>query len=1137
MYVHRSNRMEVLVDELAAVLRKPKLEVLAPETILIQSQGMERWLGRELATRLGGFANARFPFPRAFIHEAMDAVLGPNPHALLYERATLTWAVAALFSELQEERAFADVAGYLRDDAGAVRRLQLAERVAYLFDQYLIYRPKLVLGWEAGRGTDWQALLWRALVERYERIEVAGQTLGERRAHFAGRALEFERNFTPLFVERGALPARVCVVGGASLPPLFLRLLAKLAECVEVHLFWLAPTREYMGQAAIGEDALAWSGGDVHPLLASLGGVGAAFQQILEGEVSYVDGAGDFVEPAPDSVLHALQGDLLANRDRAREGGSRLPRPASEDASISLVSCHSPMREVEVLRDRLLALFDEDPSLRPDDVVVMAPRIDTYVPLIEAVFSGDSADPLAIPYRIADRSERSLNPAAEALLRLLDVLRGRLKASEVLDLLQAEPVRRRFGIEANDLSEIHRWVHDAGIRWAEDAEHRVEHGLPAEPANTWRFGLRRLLLGHALADDRQTVFEGVVPYDALPNDRVELLGSFARLCESLFHSRRLLQRPRSVAGWCECLREVIDSFLAEDPGVAWQLRPLHTALHELEASAQLVGFDEPIALEVISAQLSERLEIDAASAEFVAGGVTFCAMLPMRSIPFRVVCLLGMSDGEFPRIEQQLGFDKMLERPRVGDRSQRAEDRYLFLETILSARDRLLISYVGRGIQDNQPRPPSVVVAELAAAIEQLLVPPGPEAPAYLEPVQHPLQPFSPRAFDGADPRLASFAVAHALGARALIEGQEQVTPFFPPAAPSMCAEGEQGGCLELQELVTFYQNPARALLRKLGIHPDEDVRLVEDREPVETDALARYLVGSRLMTAQEELLDAYERAELARGALPLGSPGRVLFEGIAAVAARMRHAAARLTRNGAAPPRAIVVPLAGSSDEGGAASAASQARRIGELVGVLEGLHWAEGENGASSAAPVRMVSASYARLSPKYELAAWVRHVAGCAAGVPLLETLVLGRGQDDGVLVRRFAALPVERARALLTELVELYALGLSAPLPFFPALSRSFAERMRKAKGGDDGAAESLLSALERDLQEPNRWNGAEGIDVHVSWVFRGRRPLRETIAGGPGGLPLGFAELSRRVYDPFLDGSEELTPEEAEGSGS
>lgn len=1144
MYVHRSNRMEVLVDELSAVLRKPKLQPLAPETILIQSQGMERWLGRELARRLGGFANARFPFPRAFIREAMDAVLGPAPDAVLYERATMTWAIAALLPELEGDRAFASVASYLREDAGAVRRLQLAERVAYLFDQYVIYRPKLVLGWEAGRGTDWQARLWRALLERYEAAPSDGGDApsgGKVRAHFAARALEFERNFTPLFVERGALPARLCVVGGASLPPLFLRLLAKLAECIEVHLFWLAPTREYMGQAAAEGDALAWSGGDVHPLLASLGGVGAAFQQILESEVSYVDGAGDFVEPAPHDVLHALQGDLLANRDRARAGDDqRLPRPAVGcDESITLVSCHSPMREVEVLRDRLLALFDADPSLLPDDVVVMAPRIDTYVPLIEAVFSGDPRDPLAIPHRVADRSERSLNPAAEALLRLLDVLRGRLKASEVLDLLQVEPVRRRFGIDAPDLPEIYRWVHDAGIRWGEDAAHRGEYNLPEEAANTWRFGLRRLFLGHALSDDRRTVFGGVVPHDSLPADRVELLGKFARFCETLFESRQLVRVQRSVSGWCECLRQVVDSLLAEDPGTAWQLRPLHGALHDLESSARLAAFEEPVALEVLSAQLSERLETETSSADFVAGGVTFCAMLPMRSIPFRVVCLLGMNDGEFPRIEQQLGFDKMLERPQVGDRSQRAEDRYLFLETILSARDRLLVSHVGRGIQDNQPRPPSVVVAELSAAIENLLEPRRAGEPEYLAAVQHPLQPFSPRAFDGVDPRLASFGVPHARGAHVLARGQEPVTPLFAPDVQltGLAAE-DLGASLELQHVVAFFQNPARSLLRRMGLDLDEDVKLVEDREPVETDALARYLVGSRLMSAPEEHLDAYERVELARGALPFGSPGRVLLEGIGEVAAGMRRAAGRITRYGAESPRAIVVPL-------GRGPLEARLREVGalrtteaprELVGVLEGLYRANGGGDRATEAEagrgsvrLRLVSASYARLSPKYELAAWIRHLAARAAGLPLTETLVLGRGKDDEVLLRRFPELSPERARALLSQLVDLYLLGLSTPLPFFPALSRVFVERFRKASG-DAAAEERALDSVERELSDPNPWNGGEGADVHVAWVFRGRRPFREALGGRLEDLGLSFTEISRTVYEPLLDCVEDVPPE-------
>jgi exodeoxyribonuclease V gamma subunit len=1123
MYVHRSNRMEGLVDELAVVLRRPSLSVLAQEVILIQSQGMERWLSRELARRLGSFANARFPFPRAFIRDAMDAVLGPAPEAVLFERETMTWAVAALLPELSSHKAFAPVKNYLGEDPGAVRRLQLAERIAYLFDQYVIYRPKLVLGWEAGKGSDWQAVLWRALVERYDRVDAEGAPQATPRetprAHFAARAAAFERNFSPLFVQRGALPARLCVVGGASLPPLFLRLLAKLAECVELHLFCLAPTREYLGQASKGSDALAWSTPreDVHPLLASLGDVGAAFQQLLERDIRYVDGDGDFVEVPSDSVLHALQSDLLNNRQRG--AGERLPRPRpGQDDSVSLVSCHSPMREVEVLRDRLLGLFDADPTLRPDDVVVMAPRIDAYVPLIEAVFSGDGRSPDAIPYRIADRSERSSNPAAEGFLQVLEVLSGRLKASEVLDLLQCAPIRRRFRIEAADLPAVYRWVHDSGIRWGQDAAHREEYGLPAEAANTWSFGLRRLLLGYAMADDESTVFCDVVPQDPADGDRLELLGRFVRFCETLFAFRPQLRGRRPVASWCELLRELAGAFLAEEGALEWQLGPVYLALHDLENAARLAGFEEPVALEGIASRLAERFDADTSSTDFVAGGVTFCAMLPMRSIPFRVVYVLGMNDGEYPRVESQLGFDKMAERPELGDRSQRQEDRYLFLETLVSARDRLILSYLGRGIQDNQQRPPAVVVTELAAAIEQLLCPPGLGEAEYLAPAHHPLQPFSPQAFDGSDPRLASYSDTYASGARALALGPSPVRPFF---SESPLPDAEQGTVIELEELVAFFKNPARALLRRLGVRLDEDLHLVEDREHVESDALMRYAVGSRLLAAPEAALSAVERAELGRGALPLGAPGRVLLASLGDIAGGLRRTTATLTAGGVHPPIPLSVRLPMGRHQG-----TGLAEPAFELVGALEGVYWSEA-GARDGQLRVRLVSASYARLGAKYELAAWVRHLAARAAETPVAETWIVGRAANDTVVLKRFGEIPASRARELLADLAALYRAGLRNPLPFFPTASRKFADRVRANPADTELEKKGLAAALHAFADAPA---GGEGGDVHVAWAFRGMNPFEPPLAAPADGAFPSFVEVSRRVFLPLLDCLEEVSTE-------
>ncbi len=1083
MYVHRSNRMEVLVDELARVLRTPKLAPLAPETIVVQSAGMERWLSRELAVRLGAFAHASFPFPRGFIQDAMDVVLGKNEGAARYEREALTFTIATLLGELRNEKGFSAVSTYLVDDPDGLRRLQLAERIAYLFDQYAVYRPDLVLGWEAGKASDWQAILWRALVARQGRF------------HFAARAKDFEQKFEPLFVARGALPSRICIMGGASLPPLFMRLLGKVAEAVEVHLFALTPTPEYFAESR-GSDAVL----DVHPLLASLGTVGAALQQLLESELSYVDGATRFVAPGEGSVLHCLQSDLLSNRPVGAEGAEKRARPKG-DESIALVSCHSPMREVEVLRDRLLARFEADPSLRPEDVVVMAPRIEDYAPFIDAVFEAEASDARHVPYRVADRSERRTNVAASALLSTLAVLRGRFKASEILDLLQAEPVRARFEIEASDLPRIHRWVHDSGIRWGVDGSHRAKYDLPNDDRNTWRFGLRRLLLGYALSDDGLTSFEGSVPHDDVSGEGATLLGNLSQLCETLFSFRERTFSRHTLAGWQTVLGQLIGAVMAE--GESWQIRPLHEALYRMVEHAKAAGFEEEVSLEVVLHLLDSHFEAELSSTEFLSGGVTFCAMLPLRSIPFKVVYLLGMNEGEFPRVERHLDFDKMAEHPKLGDRSQRADDRYLFLETLLSAREHLTISYVGRGISDNQERPPAVVVSELATAIEAMLAPTVPGERAYLTAVEQPLQPFSPRNFDGKDARLFSFDTDHARGASAMLREKAAERPFI--VGPIQARE--LPSVVDVDELVRFLQNPAKALLRGLGIVLEDETEVVEDREPLESEALDRYQVGTRLLRAGLDAMSDEERArtrsiieetELGRGLLPIGAPGRVGLDAVVDTALEVGRAARRFTVLGRRPAQTFTIA------RGDAAG--------GELSGALERVYG------------TTQVECMYSQLAAKHDLASWVRHLAARAAGLPVEDSVLIGRGKE-GVSVRRFVPLPGPRARELLFELFELYRAGRSVALPLFPNASRAFVEQLRK-KAEHPDKEERALEAVRFEFE--NERGFGEGTKAYVKLAFRGRDPLSSSAMEGFGpASELGFATVSRRVFEPLLDHQEEV----------
>jgi exodeoxyribonuclease V gamma subunit len=376
------------------------------------------------------------------------------------------------------------------------------------------------------------------------------------------------------------------------------------------------------------------------------------------------------------------------------------------------------MREVEVLHDQLVALFEEIPDLEPRDVIVMTPAIDGYAPLVEAVF-GESTTRPPIPYHIADRGPRATDEIVDAFSRLLAIVDGRMTATEVLDLLRIGAIRRRFAIAAEDVELLRTWVGRVGIRWGIDDAHRAALGQPPFHANTWRFGLDRLMLGYAMAGGDRELFGETLPYDDVEGSSAELLGKLAELCETVFGFHASLRDARSLDDWRDDFARLLAAMIASDDHDADQHNEVRNALARIARRAHAAGFVEALPLEAARTLALDELTRTTSARGFLSGGVTFCEMVPMRAIPFRVVCLLGMNGDAFPRVRRPLGFDLVARHPRRGDRSSREDDRYLFLEALLSARDRLLIIYVGQSIRDNAELPPSVVV--ILPSVEALL--------------------------------------------------------------------------------------------------------------------------------------------------------------------------------------------------------------------------------------------------------------------------------------------------------------------------------------------------------------------------------------------------------------------------------
>lgn len=977
------------MDELARRIERPPEDPFTPDTIVVHSQGLENWLAMQLAQRHGICANVEFLFPEQLVAR----VLGHDQSGFSEE---ILWSLLTALPGRIEHPDFEAIRSYVEADGPAWvqrRTYELAEQVARLFARYSIYRPELVKRWSSGHQDGWESHLWRAVAA----------TTGD---------------FT---TSPEGYRGRVFIFSVSTLAPVHVGLLSSLALTNEVHLFVLSPSPSYWRQVAQASEQLraeetmpkelTLTTGN--PLRASLGTLGRDFQVALEKN-GYQDHA-LYEEPRSSTLLHALQEDLYHNV-------SPRPRDLQADDSLQFHACHSPLRQVQVLRDLLLDAFEEMPDLQPREVLVMAPDIEVYAPLVKAVFSDGEVDPSThagglplIRHALADRGLRSQNPVAEALSALLELADTRLEASAVLDLLARPPVRRRFGIEADQLATVQRWLSEVGVRWGLDSEHRKEQDQPVTEEYTWRFGLDRLLLGQALTEGDELVL-GLVPHNLEGKDHRELLDRLVEYSEALLELYRELEQPRTVTGWCALLREAQERFTLDHE---WLIEQVVDGLWQMAEGAAAAGFEAKLDLPTFRAMLMGRFELREPGEGFLRGDVTFCQLTPMRSLPFRVVAMLGMDDGVFPRVRHQLGFDRMAQEPRLGDRSAREDDRGLMLESLLSARDRLLILYTGRGIRDDAPRPPAMPVAELIE-VAGATWPEGKESLIR----QHPLHPFSPRNFQPPRPLAHDRRALEAAGCwlRGRVDPVEPAPllkgPLKPPAAESV---------VELDQLRRFFEHPVRYLCeRRLDLWLRQETEELEDRAPRRLDPLQKWALRDRLLSWIWEGVElrtaGWERAR-RMALLPLGMPGRLLYEEVAGEAEAIAAAATDLRSEPLSSPLDLDLHFGSSQLVG----------RVGELYGGTR-------------------VSAQAGGVRARQRFGLWLEHLALNAGGGGHSSRLV-GNGSTAG-----FRPLPQPEAHRILARLLECYHDGLVRPLPFFP----KFAERWMGylPKSGEVGAARRL-----------------------------------------------------------------------------
>ena len=1085
LHLHFANRLETLADRLAARLGRqaPGRSPFEADEVVVPSAALTRRLIIELARRHGVCANVEFEYLAQWLWKQTARLLPDLPEAARFDADVFGWRILAAFEDTAWSSRQPRLSAWLAN-ADAVMRHELARRVAGLFEQYLVYRPGWLEAWfraetialpgaDAAAALDqaWQAALWRRL---------AHETASDGR-HPILALLEMLDARGIALAGSGRLPASAHVFCLPTMPPVHLELLQRLGRHLELHVYALNPCQEFWFDV-VDPRRLAWlaARGELryheegNRLLAAWG------RQTQSALTLLVDTAAEgavedavFTRAASRSVLGALQDAIL---DMTELAPGALADVAS-DRSIEVHVCHSLTRELEVLHDRLLALMAGDDAPQPGDILVVTPDLDAAAPLIDAVF-GTAPRERHLPYAISGRARSQVNAPARALLELLALVASRLPVNEVFGLLQQPVVARRFGLAQDELDQVRDWLVDAGIHWALDAEHRGSFDVPAHARHSFADGLDRLFLGYALPSHLNAPFQGRLPAGDAEGSGALTLGAFWRFVDALKALRERVAAPRPPADWPAILGDALRDFVAPADAELEDLREVDEEIARLGEQWRRSGLATPLSFDVVRAALAQSLA-DPARGGVPTGMITFAAMSSLRNVPFRVVCAIGLDDGAFPTTARPAEFDLMNLAPRAGDRQRRLDERNVFLDLVLAARDRVHLSHAGRSVRDNSVRPASVLVAELLETLVPALAREPADAASRARArralvVEHPLQPFALQAFevDASEPRLRSYQADYAEALRQSLaapppaasaaalhdEGEDDdaattsSAPFIAQPLPPVDAAWRD---VPVARLAAFLRNPCRFLLeQRLGIALRRDDEALQDDEPFVPDNGGRAPLVQLLLPA---LLDgmapeAARTLALAGTALPAGGFGLRFLErelnGLRDFAEQVREH----TQQPALPPHAVALTV--------------------DIDGEPWRLH---GE--FADLRPRGLLRHRYAKQSPLDYLDAWLPHLLLCHDAPPGVLPVTTGIARDG-----RFFLTEPDAPAATLEALVRLYARGLREPLAFFPRSAWAWID------GGGDHADAAKAAATFR----PGGFNEfAEGRDAGIRLALRGR----------------------------------------------
>ncbi|SMO40387.1 exodeoxyribonuclease V subunit gamma [Fodinibius sediminis] len=1068
---YHSTELEKLADLLFEELGKPsRAHPLDEEIFVVQNNGIGQWLSLRMAEKEGIAANLKFEFPSERIWSLIRLQNETLPEHLPSDRGPMTWTLMELFGDGQFLNKFDNLHHYIQEEDPLQRSMRcwkLASKIADVFDQYLIYRPRMILNWEkddyqvSSYAEQWQSRLWKTLVKHWTK-NYEGQYL--HRAQLQEGLWDAIAEGT---LPADKLPGRITVFGVSSVSPAFIETMIRLSRLTDVFFYQLsfAPSVTQTGQFR-------------NPLLQSMGRERTSFMSLF---TSYIETSEQLIEQmerkesrtsahGKKSFFQAIQSDIKKD---SRLNGRNLQVPPA-DRSIQVHNCHSPMREVEVLHDQLLALLDENPGLRPDEILVMTPDIETYALVIDAVFGTPDEGQPDIPYVIADRGVGQTNPATKAFLKILELCESRFKVTEVLDLLDSNPIREKFGFTDEELNRLEQWVADNRIRWGVDGYSKNERGLPDSDHFTWKAGLRRILLGYMMQSEKDQLYNKIYAYGEVESsDDAALAGRLSLLLHRMFDLVDKVREPRRPRQWQQLLDEMADRFLPDTREYFWELSKIRESVGRLAEDADLGGYRQRISFSVIRRWLGEHLQEQSTGGGHIGKGVTFSSLMPMRSIPFKLIGMIGMNEGAFPRSKIPIEFDLMYLDPQPGDPVRSEQDRNLFLENILSARHGLYFSYVGQSNRQDTQFPPSVVLREFLDYLEEYY-------DLYLDDLvtDHPLQSYDAVYFK--ERGLFSYSQTQHKISRKMMYTEAGAKIFMKNDLPDPDDARRQ---VSINELVSFFQHPAKFLLQnRLGIFLTDERVVTEDREPFTLSGLDNYQVG-------QELLDRFFGGESLGGCYPYFQSRDLLPEGwigehdfterVQEVQEFGNNLKSLLDRQ--------------KMEDEEVDLAVGDFRIVGRLTGIYKHHH---------------RIDYRFGSMRPKDVIDLWIKHL--CLQAVK-----TSNQGGTSRLFTRhkkkRYAEYQlgsVAGYRQILGELLMTYWRGLQRCCYFFPESAFAYAEQVCYKNGSPDTG---LSRARNKWIREYSDYPG-EGQDPYNKLLLGDENPLQKKA----------FKRAAENFWEPFFE---------------